>query len=548
MSGELLRFAGGLGLFLLGMVVMTEGLRALAGDALNRVLFRFTKSPLTGALSGAGVTALVQSSSATTVATVGFVSAGLLTFSQALGIVFGANIGTTATGWLVALVGFKLSLGTALLPFLLLGLLLRLFARGRVRQVGWAVAGFALIFVAIEQMRAGMEPFADVFTPEAFPADTLGGRFLLLAIGAGITLVTQSSSAGVAMALTALNAGAIGFPQAAALVIGMDVGTTSSSALATVGGSPQTRRTGFSHVFYNLLTGLGALLILPLYIGAVDRWVGAATTANPELALVGFHTAFNTLGVVAVLPFANRFAALMYRLIPDSGPQLTRRLDSTLIQDASASTAALWQTVRDLTDAVFQIAVERLETGTADAQSETRAAELEQAIAETRRFADLIPNPLERARDPDLRVASMHCLDHLDRLIDRCRQADRAVVAFREPRLRQLASELAKGLEAVRASLAAEEAVPPEALVKEVRNRLRAERQPYRIETLEKVGENLHLDAALRRLDAVRWLHRTAYHAWRITHHLSGAERRQERNAHDLEIAPRAEHDPSEMD
>ena len=140
---------GGLGLFLLGMIIMTEGLRELAGDMIRSALMRFTSSPVTGAATGAISTAILQSSSATTVAAVGFVGAGLMTFDSSLGIIFGANIGTTITGWLVALFGFKLKLGTIMLPLILAGAILRLFAAGRLSSTGYALAGFGLIFVGI---------------------------------------------------------------------------------------------------------------------------------------------------------------------------------------------------------------------------------------------------------------------------------------------------------------------------------------------------------------------------------------------------------------
>ena len=226
---------GGLGLFLLGMVVLTEGLRALAGRALRRLLSRFTRSPLSGAMTGAATTAVVQSSSATTVATVGFVGAGLLTFPQALGIVLGANVGTTITGWLVVLLGFKLELGTAALPIVLVGVLIRLFTGGRASSAGFAVAGFGLIFVGISLLQQGMGGFVGIVTPDSFPSDTWTGRLLLVVFGISFTLVTQSSSAGVAMALAAVNASAMTVQQAAAAVIGMDIGTTVTAVLATVG-------------------------------------------------------------------------------------------------------------------------------------------------------------------------------------------------------------------------------------------------------------------------------------------------------------------------
>lgn len=226
------------------------------------ILGSFTSTPVTGALTGAATTAVVQSSSATTVAAVGFVASGLLTFPQALGIIFGANLGTTLTGWLVAILGFKLDLGQIALPFVFLGAAMKLAFSGRVALVGQAIAGFYLIFIGIEHMKDGLDAFSGIVTPTDFPPDTILGRLQLILIGILITLVTQSSSAGVATALAALGAGAINFPQAAALVIGMDVGTTFTAVLATLGGGTMARRTGYAHVIYNVLTGFMAFLLL----------------------------------------------------------------------------------------------------------------------------------------------------------------------------------------------------------------------------------------------------------------------------------------------
>ena len=213
MIDNLLQAIGGLGLFLFGMSVMTEGLQGLAGNLLHKLLARFTRSPLSGAISGAVATAILQSSSATTVAAVGFVAAGLLTFSQALGIIFGANLGTTVTGWLVALLGLKLNIGDLTLPLVLLGALMRLFGYARVASAGTAIAGFGLVFLGITVLQQGMAVFHDVVTPDSFPADNLGGRMLLVMLGIAITLVTQSSSAGVAAALTGVYTGTLGFPR-----------------------------------------------------------------------------------------------------------------------------------------------------------------------------------------------------------------------------------------------------------------------------------------------------------------------------------------------
>jgi phosphate:Na+ symporter len=230
----LMQVLGGIGIFMIGMIVMTEGLRSLAGESISKALMRFTKTPASGALTGAVTTAILQSSSATTVAAVGFVGAGLLAFPEALGIVFGANIGTTITGWMVALLGLDLKLGTVILPFILLGAILKLFFRDKLAAIGYAIAGFGLIFVGIEWMQDAMSGMESVLLQKYLPESSFIGYIELLFMGIIVTMITQSSSAGVAATLTLLYSGLIEFDQAAALVIGMDVGTTFTAVMASV--------------------------------------------------------------------------------------------------------------------------------------------------------------------------------------------------------------------------------------------------------------------------------------------------------------------------
>jgi phosphate:Na+ symporter len=321
MTADALMIPGGIGLFLLGMAALSEGLRALAGEGLRGVLARFTSSPTRGALAGAVATAAIQSSSATTLMTVGFVGAGLMSFPQAVGVILGANVGATITGWMVALVGFKLDLGLAGLPLLFLAMLGRRFGRGRVRDAAWALAGFCLIFIGIDALKDGMAAFGDVVTPDRLPSGGWLARLQLVGLGVLLTVITQSSSAGVATALAALGAGAIDFPQAAATVIGMDVGTTFTALMASVGGSAAMRRTALAHMLYNVLTGTAAFLLL----GPLSALASAATP-DAQVALVAFHTSFNALGVLCVLPVAHRFARLVERLAPERGETDAARL------------------------------------------------------------------------------------------------------------------------------------------------------------------------------------------------------------------------------
>lgn len=257
---------GGVGLFLLGMTIMTDGLKALAGKHIRSALMKFTKSPTSGAMTGAVSTMILQSSSATIVAAVGFVAVGMMQFTEALGIIFGANIGTSITGWLVVLFGFKFKLAQIALPLIFLGMVLKLFFKGKVATIGYTVAGFSLIFVGITLMQEGMQGFEGIITLENLPSDSWIGRLQLVGLGLVATLITQSSSAGVAATLTMLFSHVINFEQAAALVIGMDLGTTVTPLIATIGGSTEVKRTGFSHVIYNCFTAVGAFFLISPYI------------------------------------------------------------------------------------------------------------------------------------------------------------------------------------------------------------------------------------------------------------------------------------------
>jgi phosphate:Na+ symporter len=185
------KLLGGIGLFLLGMVLLTDGLKAFAADALRRWLVRFTGTPFKAFSSGALVTAMVQSSSATTVTVIGFVSAGLLTFPQAVGVVMGASLGTTGTGWIVAVLGLKVSVGFYALPLVGVGAFMRLLARGKLRSFGLALAGFGLIFIGIETLQAGMQGLSGAFNLRILPSSGLWGHVLSMAIGIVLTVIIE---------------------------------------------------------------------------------------------------------------------------------------------------------------------------------------------------------------------------------------------------------------------------------------------------------------------------------------------------------------------
>lgn len=520
MNTDLVQVLGGLGLFLLGMLVMTEGLRGLVGERLNRALARVTAGPLSGAASGAAMTALLQSSSATTVAAVGFVSAGLLTFSQALGVIFGANLGTTLTGWLVALLGLKLQLGQVVFPLILVGALLRLFGRGRWRDLGFALAGFAVLLHGISVLQAGMQAYQGMVTPADFPADTGLGRLQLVMLGIAVTLITQSSSAGVATALTALYTGTISFPQAAALVIGMDVGTTVTAAIATLGGSVDTRRTGYSHVVYNLFTAAAALLMLSPYTWALQKVLPDALSAHGELALVGFHSLFNLVGVLAILPFADRFAALMRRLVPTPPDAVIDRLDRHLLRTPDVALDVVAQLLGDTVRRVLGDAETLLGGKMPDPSAQ---ALTDRHIEALRQFVDQLH--LQPGAGPGwLRLNStIHVLDHLRRLHERCsEEPERALRLAADPDLQGEARSLADRLRRVTTAFGLGRAADELDASAATAERIKANAANLRAGIMTDVAAGqISVSNGTGRLESVRWLRRVSYHLWRLNHHVA---------------------------
>jgi phosphate:Na+ symporter len=295
---------GGVGLFLLGMRLMTEGLKHAAGSALTRVLERWTKSGLRGLLSGTLITSLVQSSSAVTVATIGFVNAGLMTLSQAVWVIYGSNIGTTMTGWLVALVGLDINIKAFALPGIGIGMALHLTGRETRRGAfGEALAGFGVFFVGIDVLKAAFSGLGDQISFESVGSHGFLQLLLFVVIGMVLTFLMQSSSAAMAVTLTATAGGVVPIEVGAAMVIGANVGTTSTALLSVIGATPNAKRVAAAHIAFNVFTGAVALAMLPFILFLLDRSRDLlGLESEPAAGLALFHTVFNLLGVALLVP------------------------------------------------------------------------------------------------------------------------------------------------------------------------------------------------------------------------------------------------------
>ena len=517
---SLIQAIGGIGVFLLGMIVMTDGLKALAGARVSQWLAEATKSPWSGAATGAIGTAILQSSSATTVAAVGFVGAGLLGFSQALGIIFGANLGTTITGWMVALLGFKLKIGSLLLPLIFVGVMMRFFAGGRIAKIGLATAGFGLIFVGIDLLQQAAAGYADFIDMGLLPADDWPGRIKLVLLGIAITIITQSSSAGVAAALVAINAGAINFGQGAALVIGMDVGTTVTAAIATVGGSAATRRTGFSHVIYNFFTAAGALILISPFILVWQSTIHADITANAEIALVAFHSSFNLLGAIIVLPFTACFAALMEKLVPETAADYASGLERSMLKEPGVALMAAQNVIRREFLTLMSNINLILEQQTRELRADM--PKLQRILDETHDFLDQIHLPDHDSRESKQLIALIHAIDHMQRLHERCDEdLERAIVASMRGELTEVEVVLDEMIDDIIDAVEARQLDRAAKLSAETYQRTLEMEDPQREKIYQAVARGeIDVRYATECAEALRWLTRVSRHIGRICHYL----------------------------
>src|SRR5271166_4679680 len=554
---------GGVGLFLLGMTVMTEGLKALAGSSLRTVLSKAAATPLSGAFWGAVVTLLVQSSSATTMTTIGLVSAGLLTFPQGLGLVFGANVGTTGTGWLVALIGVRVSLSSYALPLIFVGALVKLLGRGRISAAGAALAGFALVLFGLTTLQQGMGGLAERLHPSDLPA-VLGapgvgwisgsiGLLALVVVGLVMTAVMQSSTASIAVTLSAFYAGAIGLDQGCALIIGQNIGTATSSAMAAIGASTTAKRLAVAYILFKVIAALIALVLFPLTIPMIVR---ASSAIDGVTLLAAYHTAYNVVGVAVLMPAIGWFTRLVERLLPDRTSPLTRSLDPAALATPVAAVEAVRRTVARAIETVcgsIQATLAAAPNSGAvqldkSAASVTEAAE---ALEKALEFMSDVSGPPETDDEQQRVTSTLHALDHATRLAEVADEAGFKIVKGgpEEARAAELCAEAMQNAASIAGDVAAESAAldrtasiesrsrspgpadaemtfdVPAALVRlEKTTRALTElRLAHRSVTLSAVATGaLTADDAIVRVDAVTRYEALARHAWRSAAHLVG--------------------------
>ena len=309
---DFLRLIGSLGLFLYGMKIMSEGLQKFAGDSLRRILTAMTTNRVTGVLTGVLITALIQSSSATTVMVVSFVNAGLLTLTQSIGVIMGANIGTTVTAWLISALGFKVDIAAFSLPLLAFGIPLLFSGKSSRKSVGEFIFGFSFLFMGLQALKANAPDLGANPEMLAFVQNYADMGFfsiiLFLFIGAILTMIVQASAATMAITLIMCANGWIDYQLGVALVLGENIGTTITANLAALTGNTQARRAALAHLAFNIFGVIWVLILFYPFTNAVSWFVtNVMHISDPSVAvsfkLAAFHTAFNISNTFVMIWF-----------------------------------------------------------------------------------------------------------------------------------------------------------------------------------------------------------------------------------------------------
>ena len=314
---------GSLALFLFGMKTMSEGLEKFAGDRLRSILAAMTKNRVMGVLTGILITALIQSSSATTVMVVSFVNAGLMTLAQSIGVIMGANIGTTVTAWIISAVGFKVNIAAFAIPLLAIGMPLIFSGKGNRKSIGEFIFGFSFLFMGLSflQEAATAMNIGDMVAGMLahVPQDSFFTIILFIIVGALVTMIVQASAATMAITLMlfGMNIPGFGFEQAAALAMGQNIGTTITAFMASLTANTQARRAALAHMFVNVF---GVVAFLIVFYPACDAvsWVveNLMGGGNDLFKLSAFHTAFNIINTLLLIGFVKQIEMFVCRVLP----------------------------------------------------------------------------------------------------------------------------------------------------------------------------------------------------------------------------------------
>ncbi len=356
---DFLTLIGALGLFLYGMKLMSEALQKVAGSKLRNFLAAMTSNRFMGVLTGLSITAIIQSSSATTVMIVSFVNAGLLTLTESVGVIMGANIGTTVTAWIISILGFKVKMSVLAYPIIGIGFPLIFSKKTRNQSWGQVLFGFALLFIGLESLKTSVPNIGN--NPEIleflkhYTDMGLVSSLIFLLIGTLLTVVIQSSSATMALTLVMCNNGWISFDSAAAMVLGENIGTTITANLAAMVANSSAKRAARIHLLFNVVGVIWILTVLPLFLKGVDAITQSVTgksaftsTEAVPIALSFFHTFFNILNVLLQIWFVKYLVMVVQKIVPEKEDELEFKLKYIKFGMLSTSELSLLQAKKEI--------------------------------------------------------------------------------------------------------------------------------------------------------------------------------------------------------
>ena len=330
---ELLQLIGALGFFIFGMKIMSDGIQKVAGSKMRSILSKMTSNRFLGITTGFLITALLQSSSATTVMIVSFVNAGLLSLVESIGVIMGANIGTTITAWLIAILGFKVKISSIALPIIAIGFPMMFASKANIRSWAEVFIGFALLFMGLDELKNSVPDLKQ--NPEflSFLANYADMGYLstiiFIGIGTILTLVVQSSSAAMALTLVMCYEGYIPFELAAAMVLGENIGTTITANLAAMVGNVHAKRSARAHFIFNIFGVIWMIIALPFFVETIDNYMVLNMQLSP-LNIIGesvaipiglsiFHTTFNIINVLLMVGFIPLISSIVIKMQPSKG-------------------------------------------------------------------------------------------------------------------------------------------------------------------------------------------------------------------------------------
>ncbi len=381
--------SAGVAIFLFGMLSLEEGFQTFTGGTLERILQRATSSRLKSLGFGIVTTTLMQSSSLVSVITISFLSAGLISLAAGIGIIFGANLGTTTGAWLIAGFGIKVKISAYAMPMLVFGIVLVFQSSKKLKGIGYILAGLGFLFLGIHYMKEGFEAFKDAIDLTRFAVGGYRGLFIFTGIGVVATVIMQSSHATLVLIITALATGQITYENALALAIGANVGTTITAILGSLSSNESGKRLAAAHLIFNVITGIIAIAMIHQLVDLVD-WLAKGIGIAPDdhmLKLALFHTLFNLIGIVVMLPFVNPLVHFLQRIIPERRPEVDRPkyLTSASAEYPDTAVEAVRRETLRVYEAAIQIIIDALGLKSEDIFSRD---DLEKAVAARRSVSE----------------------------------------------------------------------------------------------------------------------------------------------------------------